>query len=100
MKMKKASVKGMPCMEYLEHFKQDKYMQRGHNDSGKVSIDELQKEALETTGKWAEYQQLPNPEGNRMKSAINRIRSEVSADEAKKESRQRMEKRSKGRERY
>lgn len=36
MKIKKPSMKGMKCTEYLGHFKQDKFLKQGHNDSGKL----------------------------------------------------------------
>jgi hypothetical protein len=36
MKIKKPSLTGMKNCEYLGHFAQDKFIQQGHNDSGKV----------------------------------------------------------------
>lgn len=38
MKCKKPSLKGKPLYGHLGHFSQDKYIQQGHNDSGKVQI--------------------------------------------------------------
>ena len=38
MKIKKPSLKGMKNCGYLGHFAQDKYMEKGHNLSGKVLI--------------------------------------------------------------
>ena len=48
MKIKKPSLKGMKNCEYLEHFAQDKYIQQGHNDSGKPDV--LEKRAVEAGG--------------------------------------------------
>lgn len=39
MKIKKPSVKGMKNCGYLGHFAQDKYIEQGHNFSGKISYD-------------------------------------------------------------
>lgn len=37
--MKKPSIKGMKNTKYLGHFCNDKYIQKGHNDSGKIMIN-------------------------------------------------------------
>ncbi len=39
MKIKKPSLKGMKNTEYLGHFKEDKYIQDGHNFSGGMLRD-------------------------------------------------------------
>jgi hypothetical protein len=38
MKIKKPSLKGIKNTEYLGHFAQDKYIEKGHNLSGKESL--------------------------------------------------------------
>jgi hypothetical protein len=35
--MKKPSLRGEKNYKYLEHFSKDCYLQRGHNDSGKIA---------------------------------------------------------------
>jgi len=40
MKIKKPSLKGMKNCEYLQHFCQDKYIEQGHNFSGKISLSD------------------------------------------------------------
>lgn len=40
MKIKKPSLKGIKNCEYLGHFAQDKYLEQGHNFSGRESLAE------------------------------------------------------------
>lgn len=49
MKLKKPSLSGMKNCEYLGHFAQDKFIQQGHNDSGKPDLRE-NKAGLESGG--------------------------------------------------
>ncbi len=47
MKIVKPSLKGMANTKYLGHFAQDKYIQQGHNDDGKVTVEEFIERARE-----------------------------------------------------
>jgi hypothetical protein len=65
--MKKPSLKGMKHTEYLEHFAQDKFIQQGHNDSGKLE------EFIKAGKEWAdEYSRLEASAGGDAGSAAKR----------------------------